>query len=457
MVFQHLITSSLQEKRRIQELQTFLYSGAKVECRFSLLQTDMPLLIVIGYVWPEPASSAAGSRMLSLIELYLQQGWQVMFASAAEKSQHRFRLDQWGVVEHQILLNDSSFDQWLATENPQAVLFDRFMLEEQFGWRVAEACPQAMRILDMEDCHALRYAREQCVRQKLPLQNADLNNELALREIAAIYRCDVTLVISEYEMQLLQQHYQVPSFLLCYTPFLVKHLPKKSELVFAQRQHFIAIGNFRHAPNWHAVLWLKEQLWPLIRQQLPDAQLHIYGAYPPPKATALHNPGQGFLVKGWVADAAEVMQQARVCLAPLAFGAGLKGKLLDAMCHGTPSVTTPVGAEGMQYGLQWAGLIARDSTELVAAAVRLYQDAVLWQQAQQTGFEIVSAKFSYETEVERIWPLLEHIRQDLAAQRAHNFTGKMLQHHAYRSTKFMGQWIEVKQRLATLQQPDDQL
>lgn len=93
---------------------------------------------------------------------------------------------------------------------------------------------------------------------------------------------------------------------------------------------------------------MKHSLWPLIRRQLPGAQLHIYGAYTPPKATALHNPAQGFHVMNWAEDALQVMTAARICLAPLRFGAGIKGKLADAMVAcGTPNITTPVGAEAM--------------------------------------------------------------------------------------------------------------
>ena len=413
------------------------------------------LLVVIGYVWPEPNSSAAGYRMLSLLQLYLAKGWRVMFASAAEQGPHRYPLSDLGVSEHRIALNDSSFEQWLSLVNPQAVMFDRFMLEEQFGWRVEQACPQALRILDMEDCHALRAAREQCFKSGVSVDAQALNSELAVREIAAIYRCDITLVISDAEMQLLQQHYQVPSALLCYCPFLLEQPVMPSVLGFAQRQHFIAIGNFRHAPNWQAVLWLKQQIWPLIRRQLPQVQLHIYGAYPPAKATALHNEREGFYVKGWAEDAAVVLEQARVCLAPLAFGAGLKGKLLDAMRCGTPNVTTRIGAEGMQLeGLAWGGAIADTAEGIADAAVQLYQQHELWQQAQQQGYQLVQQKFALQQHQARIWQQLTQTAAALAEHRQSNFTGLMLRHHAYRSTKFMGQWIEVKTRLAALTQPD---
>lgn len=419
------------------------------------------MLVVVGYVWPEPNSSAAGYRMLSLLKLYLAQGWQVVFASAAEPGMHRYPLSELGVVEQQIALNDDSFDTWIAALKPQAVLFDRFMLEEQFGWRVEQAYPEALRILDMEDCHALRAAREQCAKTSTPLDTAALNSELALREIAAIYRCDITLVISSYEMQLLQQHYQVPESLLCYCPFLLEHTLTPSAVSFEQRQHFIAIGNFRHAPNWHAVLWLKQQIWPLIRARLPKAELHIYGAYPPPKATALHNVREGFLVKGWAEDACAVMQQARVCLAPLAFGAGLKGKLLDAMRCGTPSVTTDIGTEGMLPDSaseqatslnngEWAGAVANDAQGIANAAVTLYQQPELWAQCQQQGYAIVTEKFMLAAHQSRLWQQLEQVRQQLEQHRQRNFTGLMLRHHAYRSTKFMGQWIEAKNRLSAL-------
>ncbi|SEA22847.1 glycosyltransferase [Alkalimonas amylolytica] len=409
-----------------------------------------PLLIVIGYVWPEPNSSAAGSRMLSLIRLYRQHGWQVIFASAAEKSLHRFDLSELGVAEQLITLNDSSFDAWIAQLQPSAVLFDRFMLEEQFGWRVEQACPDAMRMLDMEDVHALRDARQRAFKDgdsdaRYPAATY-LNSELALREVAAIYRCDLTLVISEFEMQLLQQHYQVPLELLCYCPLLQWQDVEPGKPGFDGRQHFMTIGNFRHAPNWQSVLWLRE-LWPAIRAQLPAAELHIYGAYPPPKATALHQPKAGFYIKGWADDAAQVMQQARVCLAPLAFGAGLKGKLFDAMVQGTPSVTTPIGAEGMHGDLPWPGKIASEADHLIAAAIELYQNEVLWSEAQANGYRCVQQRFLASQWLPRLWSQLEQVRLQLADLRQRNFTGQMLRHHAYRSTKFMGQWIEAKTRL----------
>jgi len=215
---------------------------------------------------------------------------------------------------------------------------------------------------------------------------------------------------------------------------------------FEERAHFLSIGNFRHAPNWDAVLWMKNSVWPLIRQQLPGAQLHIYGAYTPPKATALHNPAQGFHVMNWAEDALQVMSAARICLAPLRFGAGIKGKLADAMLCGTPNITTPIGAEAMGDERPWPGAIEQCAEALAAAAVALYQDRERWTQAQQDGRQLIAGRYDRTVHGPALVECLQHCRSHLAAHRRSNFTGSMLRHHAHKSTQYMSQWIEAKNR-----------
>lgn len=428
----------------------------------------MKKLLVIGYVWPEPKSSAAGSRMLELIELFLSENWSVVFSSAATLSEHRADLSVIGVQEKSIVLNDSSFNEFIAELKPHAVLFDRFFTEEQFGWRVEQVCPAALRILDTEDLHSLRHARHQFLkrsqkhaendtaRQSLDPVLVDAaslyaqvaNDDMAHREIAAIFRCDVSLMISRFEIELLTHYFSVPEQLLHYCPFLKLQIPDQKKLPgFSDRQHFISIGNFRHEPNWDAVLYLKHAIWPLIRAQLPEAELHIYGAYPPPKATQLHNAKQGFCVKGWADDAFAVMQQARVCLAPLRFGAGIKGKLMDAMHSGTPSVTTAIGSEAMQGDLAWGGLVENNATQIVQAAIKLYTNESLWQKSQQQGFVILQRYFGAVNYSENLILRISELQNNLDKERKQNFIGTMLRHHTLKSTQYMSQWIEAKNKL----------
>lgn len=403
-------------------------------------------VLIIGKVWPEPNSSAAGSRMMQLIELFKQQDWEITFASAAGESEFAVNLEEFEVEKAEIKLNDSSFDVFVKDLNPTIVLFDRFMTEEQFGWRVTEQCPNALRILDTEDLHCLRAGRHQALKENRAFSNEDLFSDYAKREIASIYRCDLSLIISEFEIKLLKEVFQVDKELILYVPFMMEMAYESASVNFEDRKGFITIGNFLHEPNWDAVLYLKNTIWPLIRQKLPEAELYVYGAYPSQKVHQLHKPAEGFFVKGRAEDAAEVMLHTKVCLAPLRFGAGLKGKLIEAMEYGTPSVTSSIGAEGMHGDLPWPGSVEDKPEEFVKAAVRLYTEKPDWLRAQKKGVQIINQRFLKE-EIEKVLinRILE-IKDHCSSHRLKNFTGAMLMHHFTASTKFMSKWIEEKNR-----------
>src|SRR5690606_2511051 len=231
------------------------------------------------------------------------------FATPAAPTAYMEDLKGMGIDIAAISLNDPEFDKFISALKPAVVIFDRFMMEEQFGWRVAKFSPDAIRILDTEDLHFLRKSRESSLTGKATLRNSELD----LREIASIYRCDLSLIISEVEMELLLTQYKVPATLLLYLPFLYEEMTSTDNVLpsFESRKNFICIGNLRHAPNLDAVVYLKEKIWPLINQQLPDAQMHIYGAYTPAKIEKLHDPKIKFHIKGRAANAMEVVKRAR--------------------------------------------------------------------------------------------------------------------------------------------------
>jgi len=400
-------------------------------------------VLVLSNVWVEPTSSAAGSRMLQLLQLFLEQGWTVTYASTASESSHAFDLPSHGIETVSIQINDVSFDAFAKEKQPNIVLFDRFMVEEQFGWRIAQQCPDALRILDTEDLHCLRKARQLAIRESRNFKERDLQSDVAKREIASIYRCDLTLMISLYETDLLQSFFKVPRKLLHYIPFLMESLSVEFS-TYAERVHFVSIGNFLHPPNWDAVLVLKELIWPKIRKQLPEAQLHIYGAYPSEKVQQLHNEKEGFVVKGRVEDAKQVLSQARVLVAPLRFGAGLKGKFFDAMQTGTPSVTTAIGAEGISQDLEWCGAVEDDFINFAKACIQLYTDTTLWNIAQKNGTTILQQNFNKEQFERPFIDAILRLHKNIAVHRTSNFTGQMLHHHLLQSTKYMSKWIEAK-------------
>ncbi len=384
--------------------------------------------------------------MMSLLNAFRAQNWDVEFATPAQRTDHMVNLDDFGITSQSIALNCDSFDEYVKAYNPDIVMFDRFMMEEQFGWRVDKHCPNAIKILDTEDLQCLRNARHEAFKGEREFTTSDLHSDIAKREIAAILRCDLSLIISSYEMSLLNSVFKIEPSLLHHLPFMVdlSSLPTSTK-TFEQRQHFMTIGNFRHAPNWDAVLYL-QKIWPLIRKQLPKAELHIYGSYPPPKATALNNPKTGFLIKGWADNAFDVMQSARVCLAPLRFGAGIKGKLLEAMIMQTPSVTTNIGAEGMHNDLPWPGKIANTADDFANAVVEMYTNQSDFEQAQQNGNTLLNTLYDKAQLSTVLIKKIDSISSDLEAHREKNFTGQMLKHHTMRSTQYMSQWIAEKNK-----------
>ncbi|WP_041521834.1 glycosyltransferase [Gilvimarinus agarilyticus] len=425
----------------------------------------MQTALIIGYVWPEPNSSAAGRRILDLIDAFQADGVQVHFASAASPTEHQCDLAALHVTSHSIALNCDSFEHWLLELAPDLVVFDRFVTEEQFGWRVATTVPNALRVLDTEDLHSLRAARELALKRSLAgragadvapvaATGAELfalmrEDDMLLRELAAIFRCDLSLMISSFEISLLVEFCQVPQELLYHLPFTVD-TPSSGTPEFTARQHFVSIGNFRHRPNWDAVLWLKQHVWPAIRRELPRAELHIYGAYPPPKATALHNKQQGFLVKGWADDALATVAEYRVLLAPLRVGAGIKGKLLDAMLTATPSVTTAIGAESMHGDSDWPGAVANSSAALAAQAVRLYQSEADWQSASDACAPLLAKYYQRNRLAPALMAQLRERYRHLEQWRRDNILGALFNYHSVRSTEFMSRWIEVKTQLAKI-------
>lgn len=406
-------------------------------------------LLIIGHTFPEPATTAAGERMMQLIDLFLEDEYQITFATTASGSEHSTDLTKRNIVVEMIQLNDPSFDVFVSELDPAVVVFDRYLTEEQFGWRVAEQCPNAVRILDTEDLHFLRKARQEAIKQGVAVTEANLFSDTAKRELASILRSDLSLIISEVELELLQNTFNISREVLYYLPFLVEAISAKEQRelpAFTSRIDFVTLGNFQHAPNLDSVVFLKQEIWPAIRKQLPKAQMLIYGAYAPQHISEMHNEKEGFLIKGWTPSVSEVLQNARVCLAPLQFGAGLKGKLLDAMCHGTPSVTTSIGAEGMHGDLDFSGAVEDEVSRFIKAAINLYSEEDSWRAAQQNGFKIINERFQKSYFSEAFKTKIKELQTHLESHRNHNFMGQIFQHQSLQATKYMSKWIEEKNK-----------
>jgi hypothetical protein len=320
------------------------------------------------------------------------------------------------------------------------------MIEEQFGWRVREHAPEALRVLDTVDLHSLRRERQREITSEHQPSTTTPSDD-TLRELAAIYRSDLSLIISSYEASLLQHRFGVPTSLLEVTGFLYPEPPPFRG--WEERVHLVFIGNGFHAPNIDAIRLLKHTLWKPIRAELaergvPDAELHIYGAYLPQEIMQFDNPRERFRVLGKAGDVYETLQQYRCNLAPLRFGAGLKGKVSDGWMVGTPCVATPIAAEGMTRGEQFGGIIEEQIDRYPQKVATLYTDKCIWEQGQANGREVLTALFSEARNARAFQERLSALIQNGALLREQNIVGSLLWYSGLRSTEYFSRWIECK-------------
>lgn len=294
-------------------------------------------VLFVSSVWPEVRSSAAGVRTMGLIRALLLHGHRVVFACTAKAGEALTELRDLGV--HALRIDPNDTRVWKGTllgeeasRRPDVCVFDRFSTEEMFSHHVHRHCPSALRVLDTQDLHCVRTARMDAVRAGASIAEAlnirpDATCGLVGRELAAIHRSDLTLVCSPAEYELLQTSgFAVPrSKLAMATFFYPGQRQSQSHLappgLSGRSGTHMMIGNWRHPPNRDSAQWLIRDIWPLVRASIPNARLHVYGAYPAREDMGMHCPRAGVHLKGPAKDVS-VMQKYRLLLAPLRFGAG---------------------------------------------------------------------------------------------------------------------------------------
>lgn len=398
----------------------------------------MKIVAFIGTHFPEKNATAAGWRLHQIICFFQKGDYDSHFLATSETpNSNEFQ----GIKTHKITVNCSSFDQLIQMINPDVVIFDRFIAEEQFGWRVTENCPKALKILDTEDLHFLRKQREDLyLKNKISKKTTDIFK----REMASILRCDLSIIISKFEYQLLTNDYKISENQLFYLPFVYAEPKIQKVNPFSERKNFVFIGNFLHEPNWQTVLVLK-RIWPSIKAKLQDVELHIYGAYMPEKAKQLADKKSGFLMKGLADDVEILFNNYRVLLAPIPYGAGLKGKLFESMVYGLPNMTTTFGAEGFSFNENWNGFISDDLTiEFIEKTFVLYNDESTWQKKQKIGFDIINQNYREDAFEKAFLKYINDLKRDLTRHREKHYLIGVLNHQTMQSTKFMNKWIEEK-------------
>ncbi|MGY6630159.1 MAG: glycosyltransferase [Wenzhouxiangella sp.] len=348
-------------------------------------------VLVMDAVMPQPDHDSGSVRLVAMLTLIRDMGFHVSFVP--ENGQ---RLDHYGdaLAEAGIeVLAGAAFaglDAWLAEYGAGLdwVIVSRHYVLAPWLDRIRQHCPKARLVFDTVDLHYLREQREAEIAQSDAMAAEAARTRV--QELRLIRACDQTLVVSPIEQTLLAR--EVPDAEVRIVSNI--HSVHGSATPWAQRQGLMFVGGFQHVPNVDAALWLVESIFPLIRAELPDVELHLIGSRMPREILAINQPG--VRVEGFVADLNPFLAGCRISLAPLRYGAGVKGKVNQAMSHGLPVVATPCAAEGMFLVDGQDVLVAERAEDFAQAVVRLYRDRQLWERLSAAGLANVERHFSLE-------------------------------------------------------------
>jgi glycosyltransferase involved in cell wall biosynthesis len=339
-----------------------------------------------------PDHDSGSLRLVNLMRLLREQGLHVVFLPANREHAGRYTgdLQQLGVETWYAPFAQRA-PAWLRQHGARfdSVLLCRHYVASEFLPLLRRHAPQARIIFDTIDLH---YLREQ---RAAELANDDALKRAANRtrnaELGVIARSDTTVVVSEAERELLARDAPQAT---------VEVLSNLHQLAgpgqpFAQRRDLVLVGGVRHPPNVDALRWFVQDIFPLLRARLPDIRFHCIGSHATAEIEALaSHPGVVF--HGHVADITPYMDGCRIAVAPLRYGAGVKGKVNLSMAHGQPVVATRCAAEAMHL-VDGRDVLLADSAEAFAAAIlRLHDDAVLWNALSANGLDNVARHFSID-------------------------------------------------------------
>lgn len=359
----------------------------------ALLLRGRRQVLILDEEVPRPERDSGSLRQVNLIRLLLQGGAHVVFVptrrehgGVATEALQRMGVEVW----YTPFLDGVA--GWLRSHGT------RFNVVMMVRHHVANEClplleryaPQARTVFDTVDLHYLRERRGAEVAGDAGLlRNAERTRA---SELAVMDRCDITVLVSAAEREQLQA--DAPQVRVELISNL--HEVAGTGAPFAQRHDLVFVGGFRHPPNLDAMEWFIGDVFPRIRDALPQVRLHCIGAGAPDTLLALAATQPGVVMHGFVEDIVPYMDGARIAIAPLRFGAGVKGKINLSMAHGQPVVGTTCAIEGMHLRAGQDVLVADDAAGFADAVVRLYQDPVLWQQLAAAGLANVAEHFSLD-------------------------------------------------------------
>jgi GT2 family glycosyltransferase/glycosyltransferase involved in cell wall biosynthesis len=331
-------------------------------------------VLVIDACMLTPDQDSGSVRMQSLLEVFTELRCKVTFVADNLEYREPYvgRLQQLG-VEVLFYPYVNSIAELLATRGQEfdVIVLSRHYIASAHLDTAREFATSALIVFDTVDLHFLREERlAELEGNAMGKAEARARRE---EELAMIRKADVTLVVSDVEQKLL--HELVPESNVMIISNI--HEPVPGGKPYAEREGLVFIGGFQHPPNTDAVLWYAQEILPHIRRRLPGVKTTIVGSNVPATITALAR--EDLIIAGYVPDVKPYCTDCRVSISPLRYGAGVKGKVNQAMAHGLPVVGTATSIEGMHLRPGEDVLVADDPVAFADAVVRAYSDQQLWQ------------------------------------------------------------------------------
>jgi GT2 family glycosyltransferase len=349
-------------------------------------------ILVIDAYTPEPDQDSGSLRLRYLLGCFSSLGYGVTFFADNRGHAGRYTTDlqQAGV---EVIYNPwiESLHDFFSKRGAEFdfVMISRHYVAANYIFLLERYCPKAKFIFDTVDLHYLREERLAELEDSLPLKRVAAQTRRS--ELAVIAAADATLVVSPVEKTVLER--AAPDAKVHVITNV--HEVLGSQRPWSERKDIFFVGGYQHPPNVDAAIWFVRSIWPLVRKQLPEIQFHLIGSKATEQISSLH--GNGVQFHGFVKSLEPWLDGCRLAVAPLRYGAGVKGKVNMSMSRGQPVVATPAAVEGLFSKPGEDILVAESEQEFAAQIVRLYQDEQLWNQISTAGVENVSKYFSVET------------------------------------------------------------
>ena len=324
-------------------------------------------LLVVAKDVPRPDHHAGDRRFLALLDMLARDRhvdfWNRSIASARDGTEETTRR----LRERGISLLPAGRDSLLATLRSteyDVVLFEFFLAAERNARDVAVRQPKAKLVVDSVDVH---FARERAGTE-LGVIPAPRARETRKRELAAYRAADAVVVVTDTDEDVLRAERDLPP--LFRIPLIMPSHRRSAE---PRERELLFVAGFNHPPNADGLKWFVDAVWPLVRTAVPDCRLKIIGSNMPPEIAALDG-GAGIHAMGFVADITPDLNRAAVAIAPLRYGSGMKGKVVEAMSYGVPVVTTSIGAQGLHLTSGVHAIVADQPTEFASGVTALLTD-----------------------------------------------------------------------------------